>query len=112
MTNPHQSTSQSSLAATSPNNCVVVRTLPKGTRRAIRRPQLKEIVPLADTTLWEMEQRGDFPRRFYLSPRCAAWDLDKVLSWLDKTIEETTGKPPVVAPMPDATTKRKRQSGN
>jgi predicted DNA-binding transcriptional regulator AlpA len=40
------------------------------TPRTIRRQQLREIVPLADSTIYEMEQRGEFPRRFALSPRC------------------------------------------
>ena len=39
-------------------------------RRTIRRHQLREMVPLADSTIYEMEQRGEFPRRFALSPRC------------------------------------------
>ncbi|MGY3603821.1 MULTISPECIES: helix-turn-helix transcriptional regulator [unclassified Bradyrhizobium] len=33
-------------------------------RRTIRRQQLREMVPLADSTIYEMEQRGEFPRRF------------------------------------------------
>ena len=33
-------------------------------RRTIRRHQLHEMVPLADSTIYEMEQRGEFPRRF------------------------------------------------
>jgi predicted DNA-binding transcriptional regulator AlpA len=37
-------------------------------RKTIRRQQLREIVPLADSTIYEMEQRGEFPRRFALSP--------------------------------------------
>nr|WP_318528206.1 AlpA family phage regulatory protein [Mesorhizobium sp. J8] len=36
--------------------------------RTIRRSQLREIVPLSDTTIYEMEQRGEFPRRFNLPP--------------------------------------------
>jgi prophage regulatory protein len=36
--------------------------------RTIRRQQLREMVPLADGTIHEMEQRGEFPRRFALSP--------------------------------------------
>ena len=34
-------------------------------------------MPLADTTIYEMEQRSEFPRRFYLTPRC------EVLNQLD-----------------------------
>lgn len=43
-------------------------------RRTIRRQQLREMVPMADSTIYEMEQRGEFPRRFALSPRCIVWD--------------------------------------
>ncbi len=32
-------------------------------RRTIRRQQLREIVPLADSTVYDMEQRGEFPQR-------------------------------------------------
>jgi prophage regulatory protein len=51
-------------------------------KRTIRRNQLREMVPLADSTIYEMEQRGEFPRRFALSPRCVVWDLAEVESWL------------------------------
>jgi prophage regulatory protein len=40
------------------------------------------MVPLADSTIYEMEQRGEFPRRFALSPRCIVWDLAEVQAWL------------------------------
>lgn len=51
-------------------------------RRTIRRHQLREMVPMADSTIYEMEQRGEFPRRFALSPRCIVWDLAEVEAWL------------------------------
>jgi prophage regulatory protein len=51
-------------------------------KRTIRRRQLHEMVPLADSTIYEMEQRGEFPRRFALSPRCVVWDLAEVEAWL------------------------------
>ena len=63
-------------------------------KRTVRRPELRRIVPLADTTIYEMEQRDEFPRRFYLTPRCAAWDLDEVEAWLEarrRTSEVPTG---------------------
>lgn len=50
--------------------------------RAILRGQLKQIVPLADITLYEMERRGEFPRRFALTRRCMVWDLAEVEAWL------------------------------
>ncbi|MGC9958589.1 helix-turn-helix transcriptional regulator [Roseiarcus sp.] len=51
-------------------------------KKTIRRHQLREMVPLADSTIYEMEQRGDFPQRFALSPRCVVWDLAEVEAWL------------------------------
>ena len=38
--------------------------------------------PLADCTIYAMEQRGEFPRRFALSPRCVVWDMSEVEAWL------------------------------
>jgi len=51
-------------------------------KRVIRRPELRKIVPLADTTIYELKQRGEFPKRFFLTPRCVVWDLAKVEAWL------------------------------
>ena len=49
------------------------------------------MVPLSATTIYEMDQRGEFPNRFYLTPRCAAWDLDEVNEWLEQRISITQG---------------------
>jgi len=49
----------------------------------IRRPELRWLVPLADSTIYEMEQRGEFPQRFNLTPRCVVWDLGEVRAWLE-----------------------------
>jgi|TARA_R110002124_G_scaffold259367_1_gene425222 prophage regulatory protein len=47
-------------------------------RRMIKKTELRQIVPLADSTIWEMEQRRQFPRRFALTPCCVLWDLAEV----------------------------------
>jgi prophage regulatory protein len=52
-------------------------------RRTIRRKELRQIVPLAETTIYEMERRGEFPRRFNLTPRCVVWDLAEVEAWVE-----------------------------
>jgi prophage regulatory protein len=52
--------------------------------RAIRREELRQIVPLSDTTIYEMEMRGEFPRRYNLTNRCVAWDLAEVEAWLEE----------------------------
>ncbi|MEQ1612054.1 MAG: AlpA family phage regulatory protein [Hyphomicrobiaceae bacterium] len=75
-------------------------------RRTIRRAQLREIVPLADTTIYEMEQRGEFPRRFYLTPRCVVWDLAEVEAWVAGRRQASDAAQIKRAPLPDV---RKRQ---
>lgn len=73
-------------------------------RRTNRRHQLHEMVPLADSTIYEMEQRGEFPRRFALSPRCVVWDLSEVEAWL--LLRRST--PLTRAPHPDVNQRRSR----
>ena len=72
--------------------------------RTIRRDQLRRIVPLADTTIYDMEQRGDFPRRFALTSRCVVWDLAEVEAWL--TTRKAT--PVVRTQHPDVRLRRAR----
>jgi prophage regulatory protein len=57
---------------------------PAPLKRTIRRQELHAMVPLGDTTIYEMELRGEFPRRFALSPRCVVWDLAEVEAWLEE----------------------------
>ena len=67
-------------------------------RRTIRRQELRQIVPLAETTIYEMERRGEFPRRFNLTPRCVVWDLTEVEAWVEErkqTPRGITSKPDV-----------------
>ena len=73
-------------------------------RKTIRRHQLREMVPLADSTIYEMEQRGEFPCRFALSPRCIVWDLAEVHAWL----LARRAKPIKRAQHPDVTKRKSR----
>jgi prophage regulatory protein len=75
-------------------------TDPKGLMRTIRRRELRQIVPLADSTIYELERRGDFPKRFFLTARCVVWDLGEVLAWL-QTRRQTGSSPVKKAPAPD-----------
>jgi prophage regulatory protein len=80
------------------------RAVPTQLKRMIRRHELREMVPLADSTIYEMEQRGDFPQRIALSPRCIVWDLSEVEAWLD--LRRTA--PIARAQHPDVTMRRTR----
>ena len=76
-------------------------------KRMIRRHELRQIVPLVDTTIYEMEQRGEFPRRFALTPRCVVWDLAEVEAWLTERLATARRSPIDRAPHPDV---RKRKA--
>lgn len=58
-------------------------TVLTGLPRTIRRHELRLIVPLADSTIYKMEKRGELPRRFNLTPLCVVWDLEEVEAWLE-----------------------------
>jgi prophage regulatory protein len=73
---------------------------PKGLKRTIRRRELRQIVPLADSTIYELERRGEFPQRFFLTARCVAWDLAEVMGWLQSRRQTGPGSVKK-APVPD-----------
>ncbi len=77
-------------------------------QRAVRRRELRKIVPLADTTIYEMEKRGDFPRRFYLTSKCVVWDLAEVERWLTARREASLAGQLRRAPDPDVGCRRDR----
>ncbi len=77
-------------------------------KRTIRRHQLRDIVPLADTTIYEMEQRGEFPRRFYLTSRCVVWDLGEVEAWLEGRRNASHKKTIKTAPSPNVALRKTR----
>lgn len=77
-------------------------------RRTIRRNELRQIVPLADTTIYELEQRGEFPRRFNLTARCVVWDLGEVEDWLLARRRASDAALIARAPSPDVRRRRSR----
>ena len=76
--------------------------------RTIRRGELRSIVPLSDTTIYELEQQGRFPRRFYLTARCVVWDLDEVEAWLAERRAASATGPLPATPVPDVALRRTR----
>ena len=71
-------------------------------RVLIDRRRLHEIVPLSQRTVFDLEQRGEFPKRFVLTARRVAWDLAEVEQWMEDCRSE--GKQ---ARMPGAKTPEK-----
>ena len=69
--------------------------------QTVRRNELRRLVPLSDTTIYELEQRGEFPKRFYLTPRCVVWPLEEVLVWVDERRAACEAGTADLAPHPD-----------
>lgn len=87
---------------------ITQRTMSFATKKAIRRAELRRIVPLADTTIYELEQRGEFPRRFYLTARCVVWDLAEVEDWIDQRRRASDAALIKRAPSPDVRRRKTR----
>ncbi|AZV93252.1 transcriptional regulator [Bordetella sp. J329] len=49
----------------------------------INRKKLHAMIPLAERTIYNMEQRGEFPRRIVLTSRNVAWDLGEIEAWIE-----------------------------
>jgi prophage regulatory protein len=77
-------------------------------RRTIRRTELRQIVPLADTTIYDLERRGEFPRRFNLTARCVVWDLTEVEAWLVARRQASDSAQLTRAPSPDVRQRKRR----
>jgi prophage regulatory protein len=84
------------------------RPVEPATSRTIRRHQLRNLVPLADTTIYDMEQRGEFPQRFYLPARCVVWDLSEVEAWLEDRRRASRARAVKRAPTPDVRLRKSR----
>ncbi|QDJ48249.1 transcriptional regulator [Bordetella hinzii] len=41
------------------------------------------MIPLCERTIFNMEQRGEFPRRIALTTRNVAWDLAEIEEWIE-----------------------------
>ena len=52
-------------------------------RRVIRKREHFKMIPLSDATIWRMERKGEFPKRFTLGGRAVGWFADEIDEWLD-----------------------------
>ncbi|MFN3437403.1 MAG: helix-turn-helix transcriptional regulator [Acidovorax sp.] len=77
-------------------------------RRTIRRTELHKMVPLSGTTIYDMERRGEFPRRFNLTSRCVVWDLAEVEAWIEARRQVSDTAQMKRAPSPDVRQRKRR----
>jgi prophage regulatory protein len=76
----------------------------QGVQHSPRDPR-DPIAPLSDTTMCELEQNGEFPRRFYLTSRCVCWDFAEVEPGIENRRQASLAK--VLGSFPDV---RKRKT--
>lgn len=50
----------------------------------INRKVLLKMIPLSSRTIYNLEQRGEFPRRIALTSRNVAWQLSEVEQWIEE----------------------------
>lgn len=48
----------------------------------VRKPKVKKLTGLSDTTIWRLEKARKFPRRRRLSSSACGWLLSEVLAWI------------------------------
>ena len=52
-------------------------------QRLIGKKTLLQMIPLCDRTIYNMEQRGEFPKRIALTRRNVVWDLADIEKWIE-----------------------------
>jgi prophage regulatory protein len=60
--------------------------------RLIRKPELREMIGLSDTTVWRLEKSGGFPKRIQIGGSSVAWLLTEVLSWIERKAAARNGE--------------------
>lgn len=55
-------------------------------RRFLRLKQVKELVPLNTSAIYEYIARGEFPRNYKLGPRAVAWLESDIQAWIEERI--------------------------
>jgi prophage regulatory protein len=49
----------------------------------INKKTLLGMIPLSEKAIYNVEKRGDFPRRIALTSRNVAWDLTDITAWIE-----------------------------
>jgi predicted DNA-binding transcriptional regulator AlpA len=49
----------------------------------LSKKDVSALTGLAETTLWRLEKKGDFPAKVSLSPGRTGWVRDEILAWIE-----------------------------
>jgi prophage regulatory protein len=52
-------------------------------RRFLRIGEVKHLTTLSKTTIRRLELQGEFPKRYKLAQKVAAWDYDEIIQWME-----------------------------
>lgn len=63
-----------------------------GLRKMLCDDEVLAIIPISRSTLWRMEQVGQFPRSTYISPGRRVWFLDEIVLWQNTVSELQPGR--------------------
>jgi prophage regulatory protein len=63
-------------------------------KRLIRKPEVRKITGLSDSTIRRKELEGEFPKRIRLGPNSVGYDYDSVIEWVNNrpTVTPTRGQ--------------------
>lgn len=59
----------------------------------VRKPEVNDMTGLPDSTLYKLEQRGQFPKRFRVTARLVGWLRADVEAWIRERAEARTPAP-------------------
>ncbi|MCU7833680.1 MAG: AlpA family phage regulatory protein [gamma proteobacterium symbiont of Taylorina sp.] len=48
-----------------------------------RKPYLRKLTGLSDSTIWRLEKKGDFPKRRKITARLVGWLKTEVDAWIE-----------------------------
>lgn len=54
------------------------------TRNLKARPAKKGLLPLGESTIWEMVRRGEFPQPIRISNRITVWRSSDIIEWMEE----------------------------
>ncbi|MGY3621236.1 helix-turn-helix transcriptional regulator [Bradyrhizobium sp. USDA 10063] len=52
-----------------------------GPRKMLTWPEVLALVPLSETTIWRMQERGEFPKATFISPGRSVFFEDEIIAW-------------------------------
>lgn len=64
--------------------------------KIIRLPQVKELVGLGTTAIYEKMKRGEFPRQIKIG-RASGWIESEIQAWISQQIRQSRAEPPDMA---------------